>query len=204
MQLYDAPMPAHNPRRVRMFLAEKGLSIPTREVSLMRGEHKSVDFLKLSPYGQLPALELDDGQVLTESISICRYLEQLHPEPPLFGSSPMQSAMIDMWVRRIELRLGRAVGLAWLHTHPITAAVVKPQYVEFGKSQRHLARNLMAELDTALLGRQWLASDELSIADIVLVCSVDFAAFIGIEMAAQLTALQDWYLRMKSRPSFDI
>jgi glutathione S-transferase len=203
MLLYDAPMPAPNPRRVRMFLAEKGVSIPMRSLSIEQGENKAADFLKLSPYGQLPALALDDGQVLTESVAICRYLELLHPQTPLLGTTPMQSATIEMWVRRVDLRLGRAVSLVWLHTNPFTARFVKPQYPEFGQSQVLLAQSLMAELDAALAQQPWLAGDALSIADIVLLCTLDFGSFVGIAMPERLSALQAWYARMKARPSFD-
>ena len=123
--LYDAPNPAPNPRRVRIYLSEKGLSVPTQSVSIVAGEHKSADYVAKYTPGQVPALELDDGTVIGESIAICRYFEALHPEPPLFGHDPLSIAVIDMWSRRVELTLMNPVGQVWMHTH------LDPQFGDF-------------------------------------------------------------------------
>jgi glutathione S-transferase len=136
MLFYDSAMPAPNPRRVRIFAAEKGITLPTQDVSIMKGEHKSEDFKAVNPLGQTPALKLDDGTCLSESVAICRYLEALHPEPPLFGSTPTEIAQVEMWSRRVELRLMVPTGMIWIHTHPFTARVVPHQYKEFGESNR--------------------------------------------------------------------
>lgn len=105
MKLYGENNPAPNPRRVRIFLAEKGLTIEHERVPMRERAHKAPSFVDKNSLGQLPVLELDDGSFLSESVSICRYLEGLHPEPPLFGTTPKEQAVIDMWIRRIELQV---------------------------------------------------------------------------------------------------
>jgi len=201
MLLYDAVNPAPNPRRVRIFLAEKGIKLPVRVLSIANGEHKGDEFLAINPLGQLPALALDDGEVITESVSICRFLESLHPDPPLFGKTPKAIAEIDMMIRRVELRLVVPVGMVWLHTHPYTARVVKPQFPEYGETQRRRAQAVMAEFDRVLGGRPWLAGKEFSMADIMLLTTIDFAAWIGLPVPAELAALGDWHARASARES---
>ena len=127
MKLYNAPMPAPNPRRVRMFLAEKGASLPLVEVSIMTGDIKKPDHLARDPLGQLPTLELDDGTFLSETVAICRYLESLHPSPPMFGRNALETARIDMLTRRVEFQIGTPAGMFWRHAHPVTAPGVVPQ-----------------------------------------------------------------------------
>ena len=198
---YDSPNPAPNPRRVRIFMAEKAIRVPNAPVSITAGEHKGADYLAINPYGQTPSLALDNGTVLTESVAICRYLEALHPEPPLFGKGPLNTAQVDMWTRRVELRLMTPLAMVWAHTHPFTARVVKPQYTEFGESQRPRVLAAMKEFDTALQGREWLDGERYTIADIVLLTTIDFAAFVGVAMPDELTALKDWHDRASARPS---
>ena len=201
MLFYDSPNPAPNPRRVRIYLAEKHVRVPSTTVSITSGEHKGADYLAINPHGQTPSLALDNGAVLTESVSICRYLEQLHPEPPLFGHGALNLAQVDMWTRRVELRLMTPLAMVWAHTHPFTARVVKPQYTEFGASQRPRVVSAMKEFDRALQGREWLDGERYTIADIVLLTTVDFATFVGVEMPTELTALKEWHARASARPS---
>jgi glutathione S-transferase len=201
MLLYDSANPAPNPRRVRIFLAEKGMRVPTAHVSIPAGEHRGEDYLKVNPLGQTPSLALDDGTVLTESISICRYFEALHPEPPLFGIGAQDIAEVDMWTRRVEMRLMVPVGLVWLHTHPFTARVVKPQFPEFGETQRHRAHAVMGEFDRALDGQEFLDGRRYSMADIVLLTTIDFATFIGLGVPEEYEALHAWHDRVSARPS---
>lgn len=198
---YDAPNPAPNPRRVRIFLAEKGIEVPTKELSIIKGEHKAPEFTAKYPQGQLPVLELDDGRVLGESIAICRYFEALHPEPPLFGSDPLSIAEIDMWIRRVEFTLMNPIGQVWMHTHPFTARVVVPQYTDFGESNRLKALAAMKRIDEALQDRAHLAGADFSMADIVLLTTIDFATFIGVNLPDELTALRGWHDRVSARPS---
>lgn len=201
MLFYDAANPAPNPRRVRIFLAEKGLKVPTVELALAKGEHKSAAFLEVNPLGQVPALALDDGDVITESIAICRFFEALNPDPPLFGKGPKGVAEVDMWTRRVELRLGTPLSMIWQHTHPYTAAIVVPQYTDFGESNRPKVRDAMRFLDNMLAGRPWLAGKDYSVADITLLCMIDFATVIGVAMADDVPHLKAWHDRASARPS---
>ena len=201
MLFYDSPNPAPNPRRVRIFLAEKRVRIPTTTVSIPEREHKGEAYLKINEYGQTPSLALDNGVVLTESVAICRYLEGLHPTPPLFGEGALNQAQVDMWTRRVELRLMVPLSMVWVHTHPYTARVVKTQYKEFGESQRARVHAAMAELNRALDGRDWLDGERYTIADIVLLTTIDFAAFIGMAMPDDLPHLAAWHARATARPS---
>jgi glutathione S-transferase len=201
MLFFDSPNPAPNPRRVRIFLAEKQVRVPSTTVSITAGEHRGADYLAVNPYGQTPSLALDNGVVLTESVSICRYIEALHPEPPLFGHGALNQAQVDMWTRRVELRLMTPLAMVWAHTHPFTARVVKPQYTEFGESQRPRVVSAMKEFDRALADREWLDGERYSIADIVLLTTIDFATFVGVPVPDDLAALRDWHARASARPS---
>ncbi len=201
MILYDAPNPAPNPRRVRIYLAEKGISVPVKTMSIIAADHKADEFVAKYPPGQLPVLELDDGRMIGESIAICRYFEGLHPQSPLFGADPLAVAEIDMWVRRVEFTLMQAIGQIWAHTHPFTARIVVPQYTEFGESNRPKALAAMRRFDAALAGGAFLAGETYSVADIALLTTIDFAAFIGVPLPDDVPALADWHARVSARPS---
>ena len=201
MLFYDSALPAPNPRRVRIFLAEKHVRVPMAQISIPHAEHKADPFLAINPLGQTPALAFDDGRVLTESVAICRYFEMLHPEPPMFGHGAHNVAEIDMWTRRIEQRLMTPLSMVWLHTHPWTARIVHPQYTTFGESQRPRVLAAMTEFDRALEGRDWLDGERYTIADIVLLTTIDFAKFVGIAMPDDLGTLRDWHARATMRPS---
>ncbi len=194
MMLWTAPDPAPNPRRVRMFLAAKGLDIPATNLSLMKREHKSAETLARNPRGQVPFLELDDGRVIAETVAICRYLDELHPEPPLFGTTPFERAETDMWIRRVETALGTPVSLVWQHGHPMTAALVN-QIPAMADQARQRAGEAYAWFDGQLAERQWLAGDRLTMADIVLLSIVDFGGFIGLGLPEALPALRGWHDR---------
>ncbi|MES2095870.1 MAG: glutathione S-transferase family protein [Pseudomonadota bacterium] len=200
MLFYNAPNPAPNPRRVRIFLAEKGVTVPMTDISIMTGELRSEAFLAVNPLGQVPALKLDSGEVLTETVSICRYFEALHPEPALFGTDPLNIARIDMWIRRVELRFGSPLSMIWQHTHPLTARVIK-QFTDFGESNRPKVADAMRFIETSLDGREFLAGDSFSMADIALLTIVDFAKFIGVEIADDMPHFSAWHARVSARPS---
>ncbi len=200
MLFYNADNPAPNPRRVRIFVAEKGIDLPTKSVSIIEREQKNPDYLAKNSLGQVPILELDDGTVLAESVSICRYLEALHPDPALFGRTPLEQAQIDMWNRRIEMQLQGPIGLFWRHAHPFTAKIIK-QYTDFGRSNLENAQNAMRWLDKEIEGRDFIAGDAYSIADISALCAIDFATFIGIDIPDECQALQAWHERVSQRPS---
>jgi glutathione S-transferase len=200
MIFYDSPNPAPNPRRVRIFAAEKGIELPSETVSIIAREHKSREYLALNPRGQTPSLQLDDGTVIAESVAICRYLEGVHPEPPLFGVGAVQQALIEMWSRRVEMVLMPPVGAVWVHTHPFTAAL-PGRNAEWGEANRPRVDDALRFFDTSLEGREFLASDSYTIADILLLTTVDFAAFIGMAMPEDLTNLRAWHARVTARPS---
>ena len=200
MIFYDSPH-APNPRRVRIFAAEKGIELPTQSLSIPAGEHKTPEFLAINPRGQTPALQLDDGSVLTESLAICRYLEALHPEPPLFGTTPKEIGAIEMWVRRSELIVMAPVGAVWVHTHPYTARLPIQRFAEYGEAQRPRVLDAYAMCDAALGETPFIAGETFSMADIVLLSVVDFATFVGIPLPEELRRLDDWHRRVTARPS---
>jgi glutathione S-transferase len=200
MLFFNSPNPAPNPRRVRIFAAEKGIELPTRDLSIPAREHKSDEFVALNPRGQTPALQLDDGTVIAESIAICRYLEGVHPEPPLFGTDSLEQAMVEMWSRRVEMVLMPPIGAVWVHTHKFTAAL-PGRNAEWGEVNRPRAYDALRFFDASLADREFLASNSFTIADILLLTTVDFAEFIGISMPDDLIALRDWHARVTARPS---
>lgn len=199
MKLYGAPNPAPNPRRVRIFIAEKGIDLPEIRVDLRAREHKSETHRARNPAGQVPTLVLEDGRTLSESVSICRYLEALHPEPALFGRGPFEAAEVDQWIRRVEFILMTPVGMFWRHAHPYTAPLLT-QFNDFGESNRGLVADAMRWFDRQLSGRDTLAGS-YSIADICLLTTIDFATWIGLETPPQCENLARWKAGMSSRPS---
>ena len=200
MIFFNSLNPAPNPRRVRIFAAEKGIALETRDLSIPAREHKSDEFTALNPRGQTPALQLDDGTVIAESVAICRYLEGVQPDPPLFGTSPKEQALIEMWNRRVEMILMPPVGAVWVHTHKFTERL-PGRNLEWGESNRPRVDEALRFFDASLAGREFLAADHFTVADILLLCTIDFAGFIGIEMADDLTNLRAWHARTSARPS---
>jgi len=200
MKLYNEHNPAPNPRRVRIFLAEKGITMPFVHVPMRQGAHKSPEFMAKNSLGQVPVLELDDGSTLSESIAICRYLEELHPTPALFGNDAWQRAQVEMWMRRIEFALLSRVGAVWVNTHKYTAHL-GTQYKDYGEASRVRSLKALHWLNDELLEREFLATDYFSMADIVALTTLDFASFIGIEAPAELTHLRAWHARVSARPS---
>jgi glutathione S-transferase len=201
MLIHGAPYPAPNPRRVRMYLAEKGLSPPYTDVDLRAREHKAPDFLAKNSLGQVPTLVLDDGTVITESVAICRYFEALHPDPPLFGTAPAEQASIEMWIRRIELQLMTPVSLFWVNAHPLTAGLTSQKYKDYGEAQKRRAFDRMLWLDREIAGREFVAGSAFSMADIITESVIDFAKFVGIPLPEDARALAAWRARMRQRPS---
>lgn len=199
VRYYHTPM-APNPRRTQIFLAEKGVEIETVVVSLMDGDHKKDDYLAKTGSPQVPALELDDGTVLVESPTICRYLEAIHPEPNMIGRDAHEEAMIDMWQRRIELRLMVTIAMCFRHTHPRMAAL-EDQCPDWGEVNAGRIDGRLAELDRQLQGREWIAADRLTIADITGLVAVDFLRLLKREVPEEMSALRTWHEKMKARPS---
>jgi glutathione S-transferase len=199
--LYGAPNPAPNPRRVRIFLAEKGIELPETRVDMMKREHKSPEFRAKNSMGQLPALELDDGTCIAETVAICRYFDETQPDPPMFGTTPVEKALVDMWVRRTEFTVMMPVGNFWRHAHPRTAALLH-QYKDFGESNREAYARGQRWLDGELAdGRPFIAGRSITMADICALSTVDFAHWIGLDLGDDVPHLTAWHERMKARPS---
>lgn len=192
---------APNPRRVRIFLAEKGLRVPFEDTGMMAGELRDDAFTRLNPWQRVPILVLDDGTVIAESIAICRYFEVLHPEPALFGRGPLGQATTEMWQRRVELGLFAHIAHAFRHTNPKMAHLEVPQVADWGSANRSKALEAMQMLDRRLAEARHLAGDDYSVADITLLVALDFLKPARIERPAGLVNLARWYAEVKARPS---
>jgi glutathione S-transferase len=200
MKLYGAPTPAPNPRRVRIFLAEKGIELPETRIDLAKREHKEPEHLARNSLGQVPTLELDDGETISETTAICRYFEEAQPEPSLFGRTAIEKARVDMWVRRVEFQLTAPVSNYWRHFHPRTAALLT-QYKDFGESNAAAYARAQQWLDGDLAHRPFLAGDAFSVADICALCTVDFAIWIGLPIDPERKHLAAWHERVSARAS---
>jgi glutathione S-transferase len=195
---------APNPRRVLMFIVEKGITgIEVSNIDLNAGAHRTPEFLAKSPLAKVPALELDDGRVLTETRAICTYLEGLHPEPNLMGVDATERAFIEMADRHVELALMLQIANAIRHTHPGLVALEQPQFVDFGKSQAEKMVATATVFDQLLQQQEWMAGDRFTIADITAFCGLEFARGL-MKFApadAGLHALQAWRDKVNARGS---
>jgi glutathione S-transferase len=200
MRLYDGGK-APNPRRVRVFLAEKGIEVPLVPVDMGALAHKSEEVTALNPLQRLPVLELDDGTILTETVAICRYFEELHPEPALFGTGALGKAMVEMWQRRMEFHLMMPVAHAFRHIHPAMKEWEVPQLPEWGEANKPKAVEFLRLLDEHFAENEFAAGDAYSIADITGMISIDFMKPARIELPEELTHVRRWYQAMKARPS---
>lgn len=200
MKLYDGGR-APNPRRVRVFLAEKGLEVPLVPVDMGALGHRSPEISGLNPLQRLPVLVLDDGTVLTESIAICRYFEALHPQPALFGEGALGEALVEMWQRRMELNLMMPVAQAFRHIHPAMKEWEVPQIAEWGEANKPKALEFLRILDGELAGREYVAGDAFSVADITGMIAIDFMKPARIEVPAECANVLRWYEALKARPS---
>lgn len=200
MKLYDGGR-APNPRRVRVFLAEKGIEVPLVPVDMGALGHRSPEISGLNPLQRLPVLVLDDGTVLTESIAICRYFEALHPQPALFGEGALGEALVEMWQRRLELNLMIPVAQAFRHIHPAMKEWEVPQIAEWGEANKPKALEFLRMLDGELAGREYVAGDAFSVADITGMIAIDFMKPARIEVPAECANVLRWYEALKARPS---
>ena len=200
MKIYDFAF-APNPRRLRIFVAEKGLNIPMEQVDLATGKNRTPEMLAKNPAGGLPFVELDDGTHLAESVAICRYLEGLHPEPNLMGKDSREQAFIEMWNRRVELNLFAAAARAFQHTNDLFKARIK-QFPEYGATQRETVANQFKWLDAQIGNKPFIAGDRFTIADITGLVAVDFGVqAAGVAMDPSLKNLGRWHQSVSSRPS---
>ncbi len=200
MKLYDGGR-APNPRRVKVFLAEKAITVPTEQVDLGQLAHKSPAYAAINPLQRVPALELDDGTVICESIAICRYFEQLHPEPPLFGQGPKDMAMVEMWERRVEFHLLAPISHVFRHSHPAMKDMEVPQVPAWADANRPRAMDFLALLDRELKDRRYVAGDRYTVADITGMIAVDFMKPAKLAVPDTLTNLKRWHDEVSARPS---
>ena len=192
---------APNPRRVRIFLAEKGVEVERRHIDIMAEEHKSDDMLKRNPFMRIPVLELDDGTCICEAMAICRYFEALHPEPSLFGRTPVELATVEMWQRRMELYLMHPIAHAFRHSNPKMAHLEAPQFPEWGQSNVPKIHYMLDHLDSELASREFIAGSFYSVADIDALCAIDFMRVARVQMKDEHTNLRRWHERVSARPS---
>ena len=206
MKLYDCQM-APNPRRARIFIAEKGLDIPKHEVNILEGENLQDDYLKVNPWGMLPSLETDDGTVIREAPCIFRYLENLHPDPNLLGNDPMEASSIEAWERFGELQGMQAVGeffrnqteaLADRALPGFAGVPLMPELVERGKKR---AAWYYAQINERLGESEYLGSDRYTAADITSQCAIDFANAVGLAIPDDCANVQRWHKSVSSRAS---
>jgi glutathione S-transferase len=192
---------APNPRRVRIFLAEKGIAVPFEELDLMKGELKTPQFTELNWFQRVPVLILDDGTAIAETIAICRYFEELQPEPALLGKGALGRATVEMWNRRIELGLFLCVAQAFRHLHPAMAHLEVPQVPAWGEANKPRALEVLGFLDRELAGRPYIAGNDFSVADITALVAVDFMRPARIQRPPELQNVERWYQEVSARPS---
>ena len=200
MILFDGGM-APNPRRVRIFLAEKGVEVPLQTVDMTALEHRNDAITRLNPLKELPVLELDDGTVLTETVAICRYFENLHPKPALMGVDGLDEAVVEMWQRRIEFKLLLPVANVFRHTHPAMKVWEVPQIAEFAEANRPKVEKALIWLNEELSGRPFIAGENYTIADISAMIAIDFMKPARLQIPENLDHLMKWYEGVKARPS---
>ncbi len=200
MKLYDAGR-APNPRRVRVFLAEKGVTVPVISIDLARLEHKAPAYVAVNPLQRTPALELDDGTVISESIAICRYFEELHAEPPLFGTGALERAHVEMWQRRLEFGLLGTVAAVFRHLHPAMAEMEVPQVAAWGETNKPRVIEFLRFLDGELADRRFIAGDRFSVADITGLVGLDFMKPAKLSLPDELANVRRWHAELAARPS---
>ncbi len=200
MKLHETAT-APNCRRVRIFLAEKGIDVPTVQVDLGAGENRAAPFRVKNPLGRVPVLELDDGSFLAESVAICRYFEQLQPEPALMGGDdPLEAARLEMWQRRMELEVSLPIMQVFRNTHPYFADKIE-QFPDYGEGQRRHATKRLGWLDTVLADREFVAGPSYTIADITAQIGIDFGRVTGFKVTDETPHLLRWHRAVSERPS---
>ena len=189
-----------SPRRVRIFLAEKGISIERRDVDAAGGANATPDFLRLNPLGKLPVLELDDGTAIAESLAICRYLEALNPDPPLMGRTPREVADIEMWALRMDHELSQMIALSFVHSSDFYRGRIE-QIPEVASWARGRALETMNWLNHELSARRHIAGEDYTIADIVAQCAFVLGKAVGLRIPPDMTNLSRWFAEVTARPT---
>jgi len=199
VKLYDSTM-APNPRRVRIFLAEKGIEVPTVQIDIGKAENRQPPFLAKNPMGGVPILELDDGTIIAESVAICRYFEETQPEPPLMGVDAQDRALVEMWQRRMELEIATPIMGTFRNTHDFFKGRI-PQVPEYGAILKDSAFKRLEWIDSELADRPFVAGERFTIADITLLVGIDFGRVSKISIQPDQKHLSRWYEAVSSRPS---
>jgi glutathione S-transferase len=199
MKIYDFGG-APNPKKLRVFLAEKGIKVPIEAVDIISGQNRSPEFLKKNPSGGLPVLELDDGSYLPESLAIMEYFEELHPQPPMIGSTPVERARTRSIERIAELGVLSSVATIFQNTHPFMAGRIK-QSPDAAENARARMRAALQVLDNAIGANPFVAGARPTIADCTLLAALEFAAFAGVEIDPAFKNVTRWYGAFKERPS---
>ncbi len=200
MKLYDGGR-APNPRRVRVFLAEKGITVPTEQIDLGALQHKSEAFAAINPVQRVPVLALDDGTLIAESVAICRYFEEIQPDPPMFGRGALQIAHIEMWNRRLELNLLLPVSHVFRNTHPAMKEMEVPQVPAWADANKPRVADFLRILDRALQDRRFVAGEQYTVADITGLVAVDLLKPAKLTLPEELTHVRRWHAEISARPS---
>jgi glutathione S-transferase len=200
MKLYDGGR-APNPRRVRIFLAEKTTEVPAEFLDIMTLQHRTDAYAALNPMQRLPALVLGDGTVIAESIAIRRYFEALYPDPPLLGRGALDGALVEMWNRRVEHRLFLPVATVFQHLHPAMKRLVDPQVPAWGEANKPRIFEFLQFLDRELKNRAFVAGAEFTVADITALVAVDFMKVSKLAVPEDLADLRRWHAAVSARPS---
>ena len=200
MKLYDSRL-APNPRRTRIFLAEKGVAIPTKQVDMVAMQHKTPEYTAINPLQRMPALVLDDGTIITESIAICRYFEMQHPDPPLFGVGPKDAAIVEMWNRRAEINFFANVAAVFRHTHPAMKELEVPQVPAWADANRPRVTWFLEMMDRELASREFVAGDCYTVADITMQVAVDFMKPSRLTVPEGANNVKRWHATVSARPS---
>jgi glutathione S-transferase len=199
MKIHEFTM-APNPRRVRVFLAEKGIEVPCAQVDIGKGENRKPEFLAKNPMGGVPVLELDDETYISESLAICRYFEELKPDPSLFGSDAKERALIEMWTRRMEAEIFSKIAGCFQNTHDYFKGRIA-QIPEYGEVCKKSALKSLEWLDGELADREFIAGDRYTVADIIAMTSIDFGRVVKIGIQPDQKNLARWHQTVSSRPS---
>jgi glutathione S-transferase len=192
---------APSPRRVNIFLAEKGIAVPREEINMMTDDLKSGLLAKLNPWHRVPVLVLDDGRAISETVAICRYFEEISPEPPLFGVGAVGKAEVEMWNRRVELGLSSAVFSVFRHLHPKMAHLEVPQVEAWGAANKDKAAYELGRLDARLAESPFIAGEAYSIADITALVAVDFMKPARLGRPEAFANVMRWHREVSARPS---
>jgi len=200
MKLYDCKT-APNPRRTRIFLAEKGITVPTEQVDIMTMQHKTPAYTAINPLQRMPSLMLDDGTIITESIAICRYFEALQPQPPLFGVGAKETALVEMWNRRCEINFFANVAAVFRHLHPAMKELEVPQVAAWAEANKPRVPWFLELLDGELAKREFIAGDRYSVADITALVAVDFMKPARLTMPEGAHNVKRWHAAVSARPS---